>query len=70
MKLDPFLPDSAARTALSNAEDTVSDLELQLQNAQESLKLEVIKLLDSLESNQAALAAYQANLALAERSWN
>ncbi|OHD78346.1 MAG: hypothetical protein A3J97_16695 [Spirochaetes bacterium RIFOXYC1_FULL_54_7] len=69
MKLDPFLPDSAARTALSNAEDTVSDLELQLQNAQESLKLEVIKLLDSLESNQAALAAYQANLALAERSW-
>ena len=69
MKLDPFLPDSAARIALSNAEDTISDLELQLQNAQDSLKLDVIKLLDSLESNRAALAAYQANLALAERSW-
>ena len=54
---------------MSNAKDAISDLELQLQNAQESLKLEVIKLLDSLKSNRAALAAYQANLALAERSW-
>ncbi|MFH2113933.1 MAG: TolC family protein, partial [Spirochaetota bacterium] len=69
IKLDPLLPDSAARTALSNADDTIADLELQLQSARESLKLDVIKLLDGFESNRAALAAYQANLALAERSW-
>lgn len=69
LKLDPFLPYSVARTSLSNTDDTIADLELQLKNAQEALRLDVIKLLDSLESNRAALVAYQANLTLAERSW-
>lgn len=70
MNLDPLLPASAVRTNMAGQDDKLKDLELQLVGAQENFLLEKKQLLDSIQASQNNLAAWQATLKLAERSYD
>ena len=67
--LDGYLPWSSKNDAVDSAKDTVSDLELQLENARTDLKRTVDSSLRSIKQSQSSIKYKQANVELAQKTY-
>ena len=68
--LDGVLPWSSRNDAIDSAEDTVKDLELQLDNEMKNLKRTVDSSLRSIRQSQESIQYKQANVALAQKTYD
>ena len=68
LQLDPLLPGSSARVQITEADATIADRELQLNDMRVTVQLDMEKLLSSIKTGQDNLHGYKATLTLAERS--
>lgn len=68
--LDGFLPWSAKNDAIDSAQDTVKDLELQLDNEKKNLARTVMSSLRSIKQSQESIKYKQANVTLAQKTYD
>ena len=68
--LDGILPWSARNDAIDSAQDTVKDLELQLENEKKNLTRTVMSSLRSIKQSQESIKYKQANVTLAQRTYD
>ncbi len=67
--LDGFLPWSTGASTVDKAKDTIADLELQLADAEKKVKVSTESSLRKIRQSQSAIKAKQANVQLAERTY-
>ena len=68
--LDGVLPWSARNDAIDSAQDTVKDLELQLDNEKKNLARTVMSSLRSIKQSQESIKYKQANVTLAQKTYD
>ena len=68
--LDGVLPWSARNDAIDSAQDTVKDLELQLDNEKKNLTRTVMSSLRSIKQSQESIKYKQANVTLAQKTYD
>ena len=68
--LDGLLPWSSRHDAIESAKDSKKDYELQLENARTTLQMNIDSYLRLIKNSQASITAKQANVKLAQKSYN
>lgn len=68
--LDGFLPWSSKADAVASAQDTLRDLQLQLQDAETSLTVSIASALRKIQQLQSSIQSNQASVTLAQRTYD
>jgi outer membrane protein TolC len=69
LPVDSWIPGSQAHDTVSKLDDTVKDLNLQLEDTKKNVHTNAVKLLRTVEQSQTAVAARKLNVALAKKSY-